>query len=129
VQGKPTVQLRVNDQQQQVCAILDTGFNSGVALTGEVLDGFALPQAAGHTMLAGFGGVRWQAPVLAPLEQVHFGTQHYRNVSLTEKKSGGEWECPNLLGMAVLSQHHVVFDLKHRRVWLLPRSAGIVSQR
>jgi predicted aspartyl protease len=129
VQGKPTVQLRVNGRQQQVCAILDTGFNSGVALTSEVLGELALPQLAGHTMLTGFGGVRWQVPALAPLQQVEFGAQSYRDIPITEKKSGGEWDCPNLLGMAVLSHHRVIFDLQHRRVWLLPRSGGILSQR
>jgi hypothetical protein len=29
----------------------------------------------------------------------------------------------------VLSHHRVIFDLTRRRVWLLPRSGGIVSQR
>jgi hypothetical protein len=127
--AKPTVQLRVNGHARQVCAILDTGFNSGVALSGEVLDALALPQAAGHTTLTGLGGRRWNVPSLAPLDEVGFSNQLYRDVPVTEKKSDVAWPCPNLLGMAVLSRHRVIFDLKNERVWLLPRASGIVSQR
>jgi hypothetical protein len=127
--AKPTVRLRVNGHAQEVCAILDTGFNSGVALSGEVLSALSLPQAAGQTTLTGLGGARWNVPALAPLEQVGFSNQLYRDVPVTEKKSDVEWPCPNLLGMAVLSRHRVIFDLKNQRVWLLPRATGMVSRR
>jgi hypothetical protein len=125
--SKPTVQLRVNGHAQEVCAILDTGFNSGVALSGEVLSALALPQAAGHTTLSGLGGARWNVPALAPLDRVGFSNQLYRDVPVTEKKSDVAWPCPNLLGMAVLSNHRVIFDLKNQRVWLLPRATGVVA--
>ncbi len=127
--AKPTVQLRVNGHAQQVCAILDTGFNSGLALSGEVLSALALPKAAGQTTLSGLGGARWNVPALAPLDEVGFSDQLYRDVPVTEKKSDVEWPCPNLLGMAVLSRHHVIFDLKNQRVWLLPRATAVVSRR
>jgi hypothetical protein len=129
VSNKPTVQLRVNGRAESVCAILDTGFNSGLALSGEVLAGLALPRGAAETSITGPGGAQWSAPAQAALEQVAFGGQQYRDVPLTEKKSDVAWACPNLLGMAVLSQHRLVFDLGNRRVWLLPRSLGTVSRR
>jgi len=125
---KPTVQLRVNGREQPVCAVLDTGFNAGVALSGEVLDALALPRTAARTMLTGFGGVRWNAAVPAPLDEVRFGDEIIRNVPLTEK-SGAQWDCPNLIGMALLSRHHLVFDLPHHRVWLLPRPLAAVAGR
>jgi hypothetical protein len=31
--------------------------------------------------------------------------------------------------MAVLSRHRLVFDLRNRQVWLLPRSLATVSRR
>ncbi len=126
---KPTVQLRVNGHEQSLCAILDTGFNSGVALSGEVLTQLALPHVEGQSALTGFGGVKWQAPALAPLREVGFSEQMYRDVPLSEKKSATQWACPNLLGMAVLSRHHLIFDLQNHRVWMLPRSSGTLSAR
>jgi len=126
---KPTVELHVNDQQQPVCAVLDTGFNAGVALSGEELDALALPRSAGVTTVTGFGGVRWNAATLPSLHEVRFSDQHYRDVPLTEKKSGVQWDCPNLVGMGVLSHHHIVFDLPHRRIWLLPRATATVASR
>lgn len=129
VSSKPTVQLTLNGHAQPVCAILDTGFNAGLALSGEVLSALALPQAAGHTTVKAFGGRQWNVPALAALEEVGFSGQLYRDVPLTEKKSDVTWTCPNLLGMAVLSRHRVIFDLKNQRVWLLPRSGGTLSSR
>lgn len=127
--AKPTVQLRVNGHAQEVCAILDTGFNAGVALSGEVLSALALPQAAGLTTVNGLGGARWNVPALAPLDEVGFSNRLYRDVPVTEKKSNVAWPCPNLLGMAVLSRHRVIFDLQNQRVWLLPRATGVMSRR
>lgn len=127
--NKPTVQLNVNGHAEPVCAILDTGFNAGVALSGDVLAALALPRGAAHTSVTGPGGAQWSAPARAALEQVAFGGQHYRDVPLTEKKSDVAWSCPNLLGMAVLSRHRLVFDLGNQRVWLLPRAAATVSRR
>jgi predicted aspartyl protease len=129
VANKPTVQLHVNGRDEPVCAILDTGFNSGLALSGEVLAALALPRGAAETSVTGPGGAQWSAPARAALEQVSFGNQRYRDVPLTEKKSDVAWSCPNLLGMAVLSRHRLVFDLRNRQVWLLPRSLATVSRR
>jgi predicted aspartyl protease len=126
---KPTVQLNVNGNRQPVCAVVDTGFNSGVALSGAALGALSVPQARAQTTITGFGGVRWQASSLEPLREVGFSSQRYEDVPVSEKKSAVEWECPNLLGMAVLSQHRVIFDLRNRRMWLLPRTTSLVSSR
>jgi hypothetical protein len=32
--------------------------------------------------------------------------------------------CRSLVGMAVLSRHHLIIDMGRRRIWMLPRAGG-----
>ena len=122
--GVPTLQLQVNGNARQICAVIDTGFNGGLALAPELVTELGLaPDPAGGTRVAqdGFGN-RYERPLLAPLAEMRFGQLVYNNVPVTHglplPDAGA---CGNVLGMTVLYRHRLVFDLAHARVWFQPR--------
>jgi hypothetical protein len=125
----PTLQLTVNGQARQICAVIDTGFNGGLALTSEIVTELALPpDPAGGTRVArdGFGN-RYERPLLAPLNELRFGSLAYQNVPVTQSLPlplAGSQQCGNVLGMAVLYRLRLIFDLQNQRVWLLPRAGN-----
>ena len=120
----PTLQLQVNGNERQVCAVIDTGFNGGLALAPELVSALGLPpDPAGGTRVAqdGFGN-RYDRPLLAPLQEMRFGQLVYNNVPVTYGLPLPEASaCGNVLGMAVLQRHHIIFDVGHGRVWFLLR--------
>jgi predicted aspartyl protease len=122
----PTIALQVNGHEEQICAIVDTGFNAGLALMPKVLEKLALPpHPAGGTITArGAFGVRHEAPALAPLDNLQVGGLVYRAVPVGYAPPWAEDECNNLLGMDVLYRHRLVFDFPNRRFWLLPRAGN-----
>ncbi|MEO6078367.1 MAG: aspartyl protease family protein [Steroidobacteraceae bacterium] len=116
----PTLLLRVNGNERAVCAIIDTGFNSGIAMAAEVVKELALPKDADTKMVAqGIGGERFELSGLAPLKEVRIGDQVYDNVPVSELPY--QEPCGELLGMSVLGRNRVIFDLRKQRIWLLPR--------
>ena len=122
--SRPAVQLEVNGNGRRFCAIVDTGFDGGVAVTPDMAAELSLPTVPGTSIGRGFGGKRAEGPALAPLDEVRMGDLLYGNVPVmgqvpnTDKKEA----CRNLLGMAVLARHHLIFDMANHRIWLLPRS-------
>lgn len=121
----PTIPLRVNGSGG-ICAIVDTGFNSGVALMPAVLEKLTLPpHPAGGTVTGrGAFGSQHEGPALAPLDDLQVGGLVYRAVPVGYAPPWADKECNNLLGMDVLYRHRVVFDLRHKRFWLLPRAGN-----
>jgi len=124
----PTLQLTINGQPRQVCAVIDTGFNGGVALSSEIVNALALPpDPAGGTRVArdGFGN-RYERPLLAPLTDLRFGGLAYQNVPVTQSPPLPDaQQCGNVLGMAILYRLRLIFDLQNQRVWLLPRAGNL----
>jgi hypothetical protein len=123
LKGVPTVQLKLNGQRSDVCAIIDTGYNSGLAVTQDVVNKLSLPvDPSGRRLVtrAAFGQ-QYDQPALAPLKELRLGDFIFRDVQVGHAPTESE-QCVNLLGMAVLSQHRIVFDLQQKRIWLLPRS-------
>jgi predicted aspartyl protease len=122
----PTIPLRVNGSEEPVCAIVDTGFNAGLALTPQVLVKLALPpHPAGGTIIArGAFGVQHESPALAPLDNLQVGGLVYRAVPVGHAPPWADEDCSNLLGMDVLYRHRLLFDLRNRRFWLLPRAGN-----
>jgi hypothetical protein len=70
-------------------------------------------------------GERWERPELSALEEVKLEGLSFRNVNVAH--SNGAAKCANVIGMEVLSRHRLVFDLKNRRIWFLPRSGSIAE--
>lgn len=121
--SKPTVEFKINDSERTLCATVDTGFDSGIALSSRIVDELSLPVVAGRSAVyQGVGGNRVVVPSLKPLEEVHIGGGTYRDVEVVGRLPNEELRCEGLVGMKILSQHRVVFDMKQRRIWLLPRS-------
>lgn len=122
----PTVELRLNRFERPVCAILDTGFSGGVALASAAVRELGLPgQAERSEVFVGVGGVHHAAQRLAPLETVQLGELTYEDVEVHQMDRGLSREpCGNLLGMGVLRQHRMIFDMPGGRIWILPNSAG-----
>src|SRR5690606_41764057 len=110
---------------ESLCAIIDTGFTGGVAVTDDDAKKLSLREhpAGGRVVYGGGDGETWVRPRLADLSEIHLGTLTFRNVPAAYAR-GGIGECGNLLGMEILSRHRVIFDLGNQRVWLLPRAAG-----
>lgn len=119
----PTIQLKLKDSESEVCTIVDTGFFSGLAVTPEIASKHSLPSdpASRKLVIRGAFGARYEQEALAPLDRLQIGDRLYRHVPIVYSPSLLE-NCPNLLGMAILSQSRLIFDLKNRRIWLLPRS-------
>jgi hypothetical protein len=119
----PTIQLKLKGSEKEVCAVVDTGFFSGLAVTPEIVSEHSLPRdlAGRKLVMRGTFGARHEQEALAPLDQLQIGDRLYRQVPTAYSPSLFE-NCPNLLGMAVLSQSRLIFDLKNRHIWLLPRS-------
>jgi hypothetical protein len=118
----PTVQLTVNDREREICAFLDTGFNGGLAVKEKLVHELALPDIPGRTVVArGIDGRRSEGPALAPLKELRIGDLRYRDVDVIGKVPNDKVRC-GFLGMAIMSKHRLVFDLKENHVWFLPRS-------
>lgn len=122
----PTIPLYVNGRDNELCAIVDTGFNGGLALMPGPLQKLALPpHPAGGTLKArGAFGAQMEGPALAPLDNLEVGGLVYRAVQVGYAPPWAEDECNNLLGMDVLYRHRLVFDFPNRRFWLLPRAGN-----
>jgi predicted aspartyl protease len=124
----PTMVLRVNGRENGVCVRVDTGYYSGLALTPEVIGKLNLPaRASGGTVtIHGAFGFTQASPALAPVDNVQIGGLMYREVETgyAPSRPGMTNRCGNLLGMNVLYRHRVIFDLKNRRFWLLPRAGN-----
>lgn len=120
---RPTVQIQINGIEGTICASLDTGFDGGVALMPEVVSRLDLLKEPGRVVSrVRFDGSQVDAPALAPLDEVRIGSQTYRNVQVMGEVPYEAGDCSNLIGMAVLSQHRVIFDVKKNRAWFLPRT-------
>jgi hypothetical protein len=116
----PTTQIKVNGHD--ICAIVDTGFSGGVALSQKTMDALALPSIPGRELRAvGEGGREQVIPEMAPLKELRVGERIYQDVSVVLSPVNGENRCTALLGMEILSKHRLIFDLGNRRMWLLPR--------
>jgi predicted aspartyl protease len=123
--SRPSVTMHVNGEETALCAILDTGFNGGVAMPPEVATRLALPNAPGTSIGQGFNGRRSESPNLAPLAELSFGGRVFRDVpamgSVPSQDTKGR--CRSLVGMAVLSRHHLIIDMGKKRIWMLPRTS------
>lgn len=119
----PTIRLKLNDNESEVCTIVDTGFFSGLAVTPEIASKHSLPidPAGRKLVIRGAFGARYEQEALAPLDRLQIGDRLYRHVPIVYAPSLLA-NCPNLLGMAILSQSRLIFDLKNRHIWLLPPS-------
>src|SRR5690606_16833841 len=106
--GVPTVQLKLNGHNSEVCAVVDTGYNSGLAVTPEVAKALSLPvDPSGRRLVARAAfGQQYEQPALAPLTEVRLGEFIYRDVQVGHAPPEKE-KCVNLVGMAVLSQHRI----------------------
>jgi predicted aspartyl protease len=122
----PTIPLYVNGSGNKICALVDTGFYSGLALQPGVLEKLALPtQPSGGTVVTyGAFGFQQENPALAPVDNVQIGGLLYREVHVGHAPPWSKDNCGNLLGMNVLYRHRLIFDLKNRRFWLLPRTGN-----
>jgi predicted aspartyl protease len=121
IYSRPTIQLRVNESKSEICAVIDTGFNSGVALTPKLATDLALPTIPGQSaILLGLDGTPTKVRALVPLHEVQFGERISHAVPVFGGVPNDTIRCPNLLGMSILSGYHVIFDLKKPRIWLLP---------
>jgi predicted aspartyl protease len=121
--SRPTVDIRVNGNKTVLCAILDTGFNGGLAVPPEVATKLALPTAPGTSVGVGFNGRRSEAPNLARLSELSLGGRVYNDVPAMGHvpSNNSPDECRSLVGMAVLSRHHLIIDMGKKRIWMLPR--------
>lgn len=122
----PTIALQVHGPEHELCAMIDTGSNSGLSLAEDVINELALPAAASGRTLVSYGafGEKYEYPELAPVDQVQVGGLMYRQVWTNHAPPKMAKHCANLLGMNVLYRHHLVFDLRNRRIWLLPRAGN-----
>lgn len=121
--GLYIVPLQLKGRVSPVCAVVDTGYDGGVAFTPEMVRELGLPTYPSRFRApVGLGGARHVGTALVPMEQLRIGGQSYREVPVTEIRPAPN-RCGNLLGMAVLHQHRLVFDLGRGRMWLLPRAA------
>lgn len=120
--SRPVVKMRLNGGSREQCALIDTGLGSGVVLSSRDVSRLSLPTVAGRTSkYMGVDGILREAPSLAPLDQLSFAGHSYRDVpALGRATEDKKWGCENLIGMAVLSRHRVIFDLGSKRMWLLP---------
>jgi hypothetical protein len=118
----PTVQISINGTAPDICAAIDTGFNGGIALSDDLVRKLNLPKDPARGVFVAYDvfGKRHEAPSLAPLKQVQIGELHYRDIPVAGTTIVEE-DCGNLVGMAVLRRHRVIFDLPNQRLWLLPR--------
>jgi hypothetical protein len=118
--SRPYVHIQLGDQRT-ICAIIDTGFDSGLALSPKLVKELSLPTLPGlKVVYRGFNGRREEAPALAPLPRLEFAGQAFQDVPVIGAVPRESDECGNLLGMAVLSRQRLVFDLGKKRMWLLP---------
>lgn len=122
----PTVELTLNHYQRPICAILDTGYSGGIALTSAAASELGLSgQPERSEVFVGVGGVQHAAQRLAPLEMLRIGELTYEDVEVHQMDRGLKREpCGNLLGMSVLREHRMIFDMPGGRIWILPHSAG-----
>jgi hypothetical protein len=119
----PTIQIKVNSHEEPICAIVDTGYGGGVALSQKTVDELALPIIPGlKRPLRLVGGKVHEAQEMKELQELKVGDRLYRNVHLIVSPINGEDRCSALLGVDILSRHRVIFDLGNRRMWMLPRS-------
>lgn len=119
----PTIQIKVNSHDEPVCAIVDTGYGGGVALSQKIVDELALPVIPGATAsLVTEWGIVEGVPQMKELQELRIGDRLYRNVHLSVSPLKDEHRCSGILGVDILSRHRVIFDLGNRRMWLLPRS-------
>ncbi len=125
IYSRPTVQIKVNGGKSEICAVIDTGFNSGIALTPTLVKELALPTIPGRTtVVQGIDGKPRSVPVLAALNEVQINGQTIRGVPVVGSVPGDETRCANLVGMAILSGYRLIFDLERAHMWLLPRSGA-----
>jgi hypothetical protein len=52
---------------------------------------------------------------------VRIGNWILRDVGALGAAPNENAACGSILGMAALSRFHLIFDVKHRHIWLLPR--------
>jgi hypothetical protein len=119
----PTIQITLSGRSEEICLIVDTGFNGGIGVTPEMANKLDLKRHPGGGVRAaedGYGN-RVLAPELAPLQEVRVGDHIYRDVPIMGAIPNSVGRCGNL-GMALLSRSRIVFDLKNQRMWLLPRA-------
>lgn len=120
---KPNVQVQLATATRSICASIDTGFDSGLALPSKLVKEFALPADPGgrRVVYSGFSRQRAEAEALEPIKELTFGGQSIRDVPVVGVVPNEEGECSALLGMAVLSRYKLVFDMRNDRMWFLPR--------
>ncbi|HTQ36282.1 MAG TPA: aspartyl protease family protein [Steroidobacteraceae bacterium] len=123
--SRPTVKFKVNGRDPESCAIIDTGYGFGLALNSDLVARLALPSNPNvrHSYTRA-DGTRHDSPALFPLDEVIIGGWIFRDVPAVSLASGerlGDKSCGNLVGMNILARHHVIFDMRNDRIWLLPR--------
>src|SRR5262249_46937725 len=121
----PTIPLYVKGRENKLCAMVDTG-SSPLSLIPAVIEKLALPaHPSGRTVISeGASRVRGEKRALAAGDEGQVGGLMYREVPAGYAPPWAKDSCGNRLGMNVLYRHHLIFDLKNRRMWLLPRSGN-----
>jgi predicted aspartyl protease len=122
--GTPLVHMKIGNHPELVCAMVDTGFDGGLALSDDVVKELSLSyDSDGRRIVyaAGAAGVRQERRVLEVLPEVRLGGSVYTNVEATHVPESGE--CLSRIGTGLLGQSRLVFDLKNRRMWVLPRAS------
>jgi hypothetical protein len=116
-----TLDARINGRDEPICAIVDTGYNSGFALPAAIVEKFGLPEDSRRNIVAlGANNLRYEAKGLKPLAEVQFGDQRQTEVPADPLPPGFGQDC-GVLGLSVLSRYRLVFDLGNDRIWFLPR--------
>lgn len=119
--ARPIVDVRIEGHKKPICTVIDTGSPFGLALDTELARKLALPTVPGRTIrYSRIDGEVKETPVLAPLEEIRIGKRTFHNVPAFGQVERKGRDCGTLLGMAVLSRFHLIFDIKRSRMWLLP---------
>lgn len=122
---RPDVHVQLPTAKRSICATIDTGFDSGLALPPKLVKELALPADPGgrRVVYSGFSRQRVEAEALEPIKELTFGGQSIRDIPVVGVVPNEDGGCDALLGMAVLSRYRLVFDMRNDRMWLLPRGS------
>lgn len=126
---RPNIQVQLASAKRPICATIDTGFDSGLALPSKLVKELALPAdpRGRRVVYSGFSRQRVEVEALEPLETLTFGDQSTRDVPVVGAVPDEAAKCNALLGMAVLSRYRLIFDMRNDRMWFLPRESSLLS--
>ena len=118
----PAIDVGIDGHDELVCAIVDTGANTGIALPAGIVSRYSLPEDPASKMVAtGVDGLRHESKGLAPLRELRVGAHRHKEVLAATLPLGIGQDC-GALGMQVLSGYRLIFDLGNDRIWFLPSS-------